>query len=233
MESVNARRSGTQPRPSSKGDFPWTYGHPGRDYDVSIVPQAAYTEFAVRRRTFFKPPRKHDTFGIMHKTMKGNIVLLASTQAVIRVPKHSDLRRCLASTYSLCDILPDGDWFINERRSTTSSVNRSSSSSSDDDNYASPSASKLHRRIFPTRSTTDGSSPLVNGDTLAEIDGACSEYEGDGDAISDSASESCTSDSNDEAFDGGWETHVGVDNMPTPARPRFEGIKTHFVNTHY
>jgi hypothetical protein len=54
MESVNARRSGTQPRPSSKGDFPWTYGHPGRDYDVSIVPQAAYTEFAVRRRTFFK-----------------------------------------------------------------------------------------------------------------------------------------------------------------------------------
>jgi hypothetical protein len=77
MESVNARRSGTQPRPSSKGDFPWTYEHPGRDYDVSIVPQAAYTEFAVRRRTFFKPPRKHNTFGIMHKTMKGNIVLLA------------------------------------------------------------------------------------------------------------------------------------------------------------
>jgi hypothetical protein len=38
----------------------------------------------------------------------------------------------------------------------------------------------IHCRIFPTRSTTDGSSPSVNGDTLAEVDGACSDFEGDG-----------------------------------------------------
>ena len=95
LDNMNARRSGTQPRPSTKGEFPWTYGHPGKIYDVSTHPQNAFTEFAFRSRTYIKPARRHDTTGICHKTMKGNIVLLASTQAFIQCPRHADLRRSL------------------------------------------------------------------------------------------------------------------------------------------
>ncbi len=105
----------------------------------------------------------------MHKTMKGNIVLLASTQALIKVPRNSDLTRCLEITSALCDILPDDDssdvdW--SESTCSRRSSMRSHSASGDETNYGSPSVSQIFRRKLPTRSTTDGSSPLINGETL-------------------------------------------------------------------
>jgi hypothetical protein len=102
LDTVNARRSGTQPRPSSKNEFPWTYGHPGRINDVSLVGQASYTEFAVRKRTFFTPARKHDTYGVCYKTIKENVVL-ATTQYAVKVPKHKNLQRGITKQTAVCE----------------------------------------------------------------------------------------------------------------------------------
>ncbi len=168
LDAVNARQSGTQPRPSAKVNFPWTFDHPGRENDVATTHQDSYTEFAHRPRTYFKPPRRYDTTGFMHKTMKGNIVLLASTQDFLKCPAHGDLRSSLhirpvdVACITFDDFeSSDADWSQSDNAESSSEASSEASGNSSD--FRSPVS--VVRMKMNMRSTS-GSSPLFSGVTL-------------------------------------------------------------------
>ena len=133
---------------------------------MRTAPQASYMSLQYVLALFISHHGNTIHLGLCIKqTMKGNIVLLGSTQALIKVPRHSDLRRCLATSLALCDILPDddssdGDW--SKSGSSKGSSVRSHSASGDEINFGSPSASLIFRRKLPTRSIADGSSPIIS-----------------------------------------------------------------------
>ncbi len=186
-------------------------------------PQAAFTEFAFRSRNAFKSPRKHDSYGICHKTMKGNLVLLASTQAYIKSPKHADLVQSLYAADPTFDDVnlsssADDDWSLagdnmyDDSASSPSTESRSSESPGED--FTSPTRTDgMSRRRLNTRST-GGSSPLLDGLTLPD-DGSELAEDCDSHDENDALAESCSSDSEDGSFDGMWTKLDGVQSMPT------------------
>ena len=225
LNRINARRSGTQPRPSTKAEFPWTFGHPDHPYNMNENPQAAFTEFAFRSRNAFKPPRKHDTYGICHKTMKGNLVLLASTQAYIKSPKHADLVQSLYAAAPTFDDVnlssgADDDWSLageNMNDDTASSPSTESrSSESPVEEFRSPTRTDGMSRLRLITRSTGGSSPLLDGLTLPD-DGSDLDDDLDSHYENDALAESCSSDSEDGCFDGMWTKLDGVHSMPTLA----------------
>jgi hypothetical protein len=45
LNQINARRSGTQPRPSTRAEFPWTFGHPDHPYNMNENPHSPNSRF--------------------------------------------------------------------------------------------------------------------------------------------------------------------------------------------
>jgi hypothetical protein len=154
--------------------------------------------------------------------MKGNLVLLASTQAYIKSPKHADLVKSLYAADPQFDALnfsssADNDWSLgadnvyDDSASSPSTESRSSESPAED--FRSPMTTNVSRRRMNTRST-GGSSPLLDGMALPDDVNESAE-DCDDDDDNDAFDESCSSDSEDGSFDGMWTKLDGVSTLPT------------------
>ncbi len=144
---------GSQLRPVNAETFPWTYGHPEKNFNVSTEAGASFTKEAVQRLKTRGPVVQ---YGLCHRDFKGTVVLMSSSLPVLTLPNHH--------TYAT-SLLPLNDILLH---STTGEEMESSDSdfNGDDDQYSTdssvgPDDNGIVHVAARTRATTQ--LPLVQG----------------------------------------------------------------------
>jgi hypothetical protein len=82
---MNITQGHSQPRPPNPETFPWTFGHPETNWNVSTEAGASFRKEAHQGKASGKDVLQ---YGMCHRDFKGTVVLMASSMPSILLPLH-------------------------------------------------------------------------------------------------------------------------------------------------